>query len=178
MIDLTKKYLPNVVWLDGRPFSIYTDFRRWMRFEIEAGKLQEGEQIDISYLFKSEKPIYCSLRELFAFSRPVSPLPRNAGGSTAILLDYELDAEYIYSAFLGQYGIDLLEVEELHWHKFLALLKGLKADEMLCRIMGYRAYERSGSRKDVYEEQKRAWEIIRISHEEQRELDAFSQLFD
>lgn len=178
MMDLTKKDLPNVVWIDGRPFSIYTDFRMWMRFEVEAGKLQKGEQMDISYLFKNEMPVCCNLRDLFTFSRPASPLPRNVGGSTAILLDYELDADYIYSAFLGQYGIDLFEVEGLHWHKFLALLKGLKADEMLCRIMGYRAYERSDSRKDIYEEQKRAWEIVRISPKEQRELDKFSRLFD
>jgi len=178
MMDLTKKDLPNVVWIDGRPFSIYTDFRVWMRFEIEAGKLQGGGQMDISYLFVGEKPSYCDLRELFAFSRPVSPLPRGTRSSSAILLDYELDADYIYSAFLGQYGIDLVDIEELHWHKFLALLKGLKADEMLCRIMGYRAYEKSDSRRDIYEEQKRDWEIIRISPEEQRELDKFSRIFD
>lgn len=176
-MDLTKKDLPNVVWIKGRPFSIYTDFRVWMRFEIEAGKIREGESLDISYLFKNEMPAYCGLRELFAFSRPVSPLPKNTGTCTAVLLDYELDADYIYSAFKGQYGIDLLEVEELHWHKFLALLKGLKADEMICRIMGYRAYQRSDSQRDIYEEQKRAWEIEKLSPEEQKELDAFSRLF-
>ena len=42
MMDLTKKDLPNVVRIDGRPFSVYTDFRRWMRFEIEVGKLRES----------------------------------------------------------------------------------------------------------------------------------------
>lgn len=178
MMDLTKKDLPNVVRIDGRPFSVYTDFRRWMRFEIEVGKLRKGEHIDISYLFINDMPEYCDMRELFAFSRPESPLPRSMGGSNAVLLDYELDADYIYSAFLGQYGIDLLEVKELHWHKFLALLKGLKADEMICRIMGYRAYEKSDSQKDIYEEQKRAWEIERISPDMQRELDMFSSMFD
>ena len=53
-MDLTKKDLPNVVWIKGRPFSIYTDFRVWMRFEIETGKIREGESLDISYLFKNE----------------------------------------------------------------------------------------------------------------------------
>ena len=177
-MDLTRRDLPNVVWIDGRPFSIYTDFRVWMRFEIEAGKLQDGEQMDISYLFKGDMPAYCNLRELFTFSRPASLLPRNTEDSSVILLDYELDADYIYSAFMGQYGIDLVEVRELHWHKFLALLKGLKADEMLCRIMGYRAYDKHDSQKDIYEKQKRAWEIIRISPKEQEEMDKFSRLFD
>ena len=34
---------------------------------------------------------------------------------------YEYDAKYIYSAFLDQYGIDLNDIEYLHWFKFKAL---------------------------------------------------------
>lgn len=34
MIDLTKKALPNTITVDGRAYSIYTDFRVWMQFEI------------------------------------------------------------------------------------------------------------------------------------------------
>ena len=178
MIDLTKKGLPNVVRINGRPFSVHTDFRLWMRFEIEAGKLEQGKALDISYLFKNDRPAYCDLTDLFAFSRPASVLPRDTGRHfKTILLDYELDADYIYSAFLGQYGIDLVDVGELHWHKFLALMKGLKEDEMICKIMGYRAYEKSDSKKDIYEEQKLAWEIEKISPKEQQELDKFSKLF-
>ena len=56
MIDLTQKGLSNVVWINGSPFSIYTDYRLWMRFEIEVGKLKRGQVMDISYLFKNEMP--------------------------------------------------------------------------------------------------------------------------
>ena len=58
MIDLTQKALPNTVMVGGRAYSIYTDFRLWMRFEIAVNKLRKGETIDISYLFKNEMPIY------------------------------------------------------------------------------------------------------------------------
>ena len=47
MIDLTKKALPNTVTVDGTAFSIYTDFRLWMRFEIEAERMKPGESIEI-----------------------------------------------------------------------------------------------------------------------------------
>lgn len=178
MMDLTKKGLPNVVVINGSPYSIYTDFRLWMRFEIEVGKLRAGENLDVSYLFKNKMPSYCDLRDLFAFSRPVSELPRQRKHSDVIALDYEIDAEYIYSAFLGQYGIDLVDIEELHWHKFLALLKGLKEDEMLTKIMTYRCYEKSDEKKDIYEELRFAWQIERITDEDQAEREKFSSMFD
>lgn len=180
MMNLTKKGLPNVVMIGGSPFSIYTDFRLWLRFEIEVRKMKRGEQIDISYLFKNDRPDYCDLRELFVFSRPQNELPRSTGGSSdVIVLDYELDADLIYSAFLGQYGIDLIDVEELHWYKFLALLGGLNESTKLREVMGYRCYKKE-TRKDydAYAELRSAWEIIPpISEEEQAELDEFNKLF-
>ena len=176
MIDLTKKGgLPNVVEIDGSPYSVYTDFRLWMRFEVEVSKLQYGQNIDVSYLFINEMPARCNLEELLEFSRPKSELPRSRGHSDVIALDYELDADYIYSAFLSQYGIDLLEVD-MHWYKFLALLKGLK-NEMICDIMSWRCYEKSDDKKDIYAELREAWRIERISPQEQIEINKFSSYF-
>lgn len=178
MMDLTKKSLPNTVSVGGRDYSIYTDFRLWMRFENKVARLKRGEKIDVSYLFKNEMPSYCDLRELFAFSRPISPLPRQTSHSDVIALDYELDSDLIYAAFLGQYGIDLIEVKDLHWHKFLALIRGLNDSTVMSKVMGYRCYEkRTDDDKDLNEEMRRAWEIEYISEEEQDELEEFSNLF-
>ena len=177
MIDLTKKGLPNVVTINGSPYSIYTDFRLWMRFEIELGRLKKEQRMDVSYLFKNEMPSHCNFNELLVFSRPKSELPRQWKSSDTIVLDYELDGDYIYSAFWGQYGIDLVEVEELHWHKFLALLKGLRDSEKMSQIMSYRCYERSEEKKDIYEELRYAWRIERITEEEQEEIEKFSNMF-
>lgn len=179
MMDLTQRTLPNTVEVGGRVYSVYTDFRVWMRFEIAANKLTRGQTMDISYLFKNDMPTYCDLRKLFAFSRPQSPLPRQISHSDVVVLDYELDSNLIYAAFLGQYGIDLIDINELHWHKFLALLGGLNDSTKLHEVMGYRCYEKSTNKdKDVYEELRRAWEIEPpISVEEQEELEKFSNLF-
>jgi hypothetical protein len=178
MIDLTtKRGLPNVVMINGSPYSIYTDFRVWMRFEIELSKLKPGMSMDVSYLFKNDMPSYCNFSELLEFCRPHNELPRSTKHTNAIVLDYELDADYIYAAFLSQYGIDLCEIEDLHWHKFLALFKGLR-DEKICDIMSYRCYEPSNEKKDVYAELKTAWEVERISLEKQAEIDKFSSYFE
>ena len=178
MMDLTKRALPNTVMVGGRAYSIYTDYRVWMRFEIAVRKMRHGDTIDISYLFKNDMSAYCDLTELFTFSRPVSPLPRPISHSNVIVLDYELDSDLIYAAFLGQYGIDLCDVKELHWHKFLALLNGLNDSTKLREVMGYRCYEKSDDKKDPYEELRCAWEIEPpMSEEEQAKLEEFSNLF-
>ena len=178
MIDLTKKEgLPNVVMIDGSPYSIYTDFRVWMHFEIEVSKLAHGKTMDVSYLFKNDKPERCNLEDLMVFSRPLNVLPKISKHSDVIALDYEIDADYIYAAFMSQYGIDLCEIKELHWHKFLALVKGLK-NEVICDIMQYRCYEPQDDKKDIYAELKMMWSIERTTPEEQMEMDKFSSYFD
>ena len=38
------------------------------------------------------------------------------------------DDDYIYSAFLSQYNIDLQDIKHLHWWKFKAMFKSLNED--------------------------------------------------
>jgi len=178
MMDLTRRGLPNVVEIDGSLYSIYTDFRVWMRFANQMKRLRRGEYIDVSYLFKNEMPSFCRIDVLMEFLDPKCELPRKKQSSSEIILDYEIDGSYIYAAFMSQYGIDLVEVGELHWHKFLALFKGLKEDEMICRIMAYRGYSKSNEKIDFYAEQKEAWRIEYKTEEELEEERKFSSLFE
>ena len=92
MINLTTKALPNTVEVGGKAFSINTDYRLWMRFEIELskGKLP----LEVGYLFRSEIPEQCNIEELLVFARPESPLPRSIGNDNTISLDYEIDGDY------------------------------------------------------------------------------------
>lgn len=175
-MDLTKKVLPNTVMVGGKAYSIYTDFRVWMKFENDVCAGAQG--VDGTKIFKNEIPPRISMKEMFVFSRPETLLPRNIGGhSDRIILDYEIDADYIYAAFMAQYGIDLIEVEELHWHKFLALLKGINSDQKLAQIMSYRCYEKNANNKDQYAELEYAWRIEKMSEEEIEELEEFNNMF-
>ena len=39
--------------------------------------------------------------------------------------DFDFDAEEIYASFIGEYGIDLAEIDFMHWYKFKILLENL-----------------------------------------------------
>ena len=58
--------------------------------------------------------------------------------------DFEQDADLIYAAFWAQYGIDLTEVEFLHWWKFRALFLNLDEQQQISRIMGWRTVDTKG----------------------------------
>lgn len=172
------KALPNTVICNGRAFSVYTDYRVWMKFEIQLMNWEEGRDFPIDFLFKNDVPINIELSELLAFSRPHSELPRKLSDDDVTVIDWEIDAELIYAAILGQYGIDLFEVKDLHWHKFLAMIKGLNESTKLREVMQYRAYKREDSKNvDQFERLKSAWEIRKMTKQEEQELEEFSRIF-
>lgn len=162
MMDLTTKSLPNTIEVRGRDFAIYTDYRIWMRFSIEFNAWSNNGYrgiLDIRYLFMNELPEFRSVNDyssILEFAFPRTVIPHGSPDSGPILF-YEYDGDYIYAAFLQQYGIDLLEAN-MHWHKFKALLNGLFGTK-LNDIMGYRSYSgRSDKNMDVqYRRLKEAW---------------------
>lgn len=95
-------------------------------------------------------------------------------GSNNIYYSFEYDAEYIYSAFLDQYGIDLQDIEYLHWWKFKAMFKSLKEDNEIVKIMGYRATkitkDMSKEQKDFYKNMKKIYKLPTISKEDENKF--------
>ena len=180
MLDLTKKALPNVVTMNGVPFSIHTDFRKWIKFEIEVSKLKKAsDTIDVPYLFVNDKPRFIDLNQLFEFSRPHNDLPSSNGRkSHARAYDFEKDGDMIYASFMQAYGIDLFSIENLHYHKFLALLHNLPEGTSMRDVMGYRTYVKDSRKNvDVYEELQRAWALESEDDFTDEELEDFSNKF-
>ena len=91
------------------------------------------------------------------------------------IYSYEHDANYIYSAFLSQYGIDLNEIEYLHWWKFKSLFECLNDENKICEIMGYRAIDLSKikdkKQKDKYKKLKSTYALPDERTEEEKEQD-------
>lgn len=91
------------------------------------------------------------------------------------IYSYEHDANFIYTAFLDQYGIDLNEIEELHWFKFKAMFEGLKSDNKICEIMGYRAIDlgkiKDKEEKKRYKKLQKEWALPDDRTEEEKERD-------
>ena len=94
------------------------------------------------------------------------------------IYSFEYDSEYIYAAFLDQYGIDLQETN-LHWWKFKALFHALKEDNQIVKIMGYRAVsitnKMSKEQKDFYRSMKKQYEIP-VSKSEREKLDSIQSV--
>ena len=66
------------------------------------------------------------------------------------MYSFEYDDGMIFAAFYDQYGIDLNDIEYLHWWKFKAMFDALKADNEIVKIMSYRATDLS-TIKDKHE---------------------------
>lgn len=157
MIDLREKALPNTVQVNGRAYSIYTDFRYWLKFSelIKKKDLRLGE---LYFLFKNDTP-YCNFYdELMEFFTNKNATPKGNGSSERIV-DYILDGEYIYASFMQAYGIDLLETD-MHWHKFKALFVSLPSDCKICQIMADRAYKEDKRKYEtICMERKNEWSL-------------------
>lgn len=100
--------------------------------------------------------------------------PEDTGsGERAYSFDY--DDEYIYAAFRQQYGINLTEVEYLHWWEFRAMFKGLDHNCEFAKIMGYRTAritkEMSKAEKAFLHKMKSV-HALPISEKEQQEANA------
>lgn len=187
MIDLTQKSLPNTVMVGGRDFSIYTDYRIWLRFSIEYEAWVNGGMkgaLDIQYMFKNDIPVFetsADYNSIFLFAFPQNVIPHSEDGGGSQVLFYQYDGDYIYSAFLQQYGIDLIDVKELHWWKFKALMNGISQPTKLAEIMGYRAYtgEDSKDMKALYRKIKESWMPPVVETEEEKaQEDTFNSMFD
>ena len=106
MIDLTQKDLPKAISVNGKSIFINTDFRVWLEF-------WKTKTVNYSKLIKDNTTLLESDREaldsaLINFLYNPNEYPKSSGGSGEKLVDYYLDGEYIYSAFMTQYHIDLL----------------------------------------------------------------------
>ncbi len=91
------------------------------------------------------------------------------------IYSYEFDDEYIYSAFMEQYKIDLNNIKYLHWWKFKALLNNLNENTQFVKIMGYRSIDLSKIKdKDMkasYKKLKKQYALPDMRTSQQKEAD-------
>ena len=91
------------------------------------------------------------------------------------IYSYEFDDELIYDAFRDQYGINLQEIPFLHWWEFKAMFNGLKKDNLIVEIMGYRAMDTSKIKdkeeRKRYEKLKKQYALPDMRTIEEKEAD-------
>lgn len=182
LVDL----VPTVVTIDGMEYEINSDFRASILFEemmqddeiTNEDKVNNALELYYPVIPENPKEAVEKLLWFYKCGKDVKKSKGTGKGSTQQILDYEYDDDYIYSAFLSQYGVDLQDIEYLHWWKFKAMFKALKEDNMIVKIMGYRSMDlhsiKDKEQKAYYRRMKKLYEIPK-PHEEIEKIEAIEE---
>lgn len=154
--------LPLTVEVGGRDIPIYANFRTGILFEmlVQDAEIPKPDKVlaALELFFPEENLPYVAehideasemLLWFYSCGRPekktrsTSQKSRPKTSFSKRIYDFNIDAPLIYAAFLAQYGVDLQEVEFLHWWKFCAMFDSLTDNHEITKIMGYRAVELS-----------------------------------
>ena len=181
LIDDLDKIVANRIKV---PFN--TDFRYGIMFELLMQDTSLSDEVKIIESIKIFYPSYKSItdypkaiKDIMWFyqcgkepEEEVKQKERNTGETH--IYSYEYDQDYIYSAFLDQYGINLAR-ESLHWWEFRALWNGLRKENKIVEIMGYRSINiseiKDKTEKNRYKKLKKIYALPDMRTEAQKEND-------
>ena len=180
--------LPTSVDIKGIEYEINSNFRTSILFSLlmEDDNLSEEEKVlqalNLYYPVvpdNSEKAIE-QIKWFYSCGKLDNPIGnKKARASSKKVFDFEVDANYIYSAFMSQYRIDLNSIKYMHWWKFKSLLDNINEDNILSKIIQYRSVDLSKitdkeQRKFYRDMQKRYALKENINKEEQALLDEWN----
>lgn len=180
LLDRLPQYTPN-------GFKIRTDFRESIKFELlmQDNKIDELDKVALAlnlYYYKAPTNIEKAIEDMLWFYRCGKEIKtsQNRKRENNQIYSYEFDDAYIYSAYKDQYKIDLNTISYLHWWKFKAMFEGLKGDNKIVEIMGYRAVDlgkiKDKDEKARYRRLKKIYALPDIRTQEQKEAD-FARAF-
>ena len=184
LIDL----LPSSVKIDSTEYEINSDFRTSVLFSLlmEDDNLSEEEKVlqalNLYYpvVPNNLEEAIEQIKWFYSCGKLDNPIGnKKAKASSKKVFDFEVDANYIYSAFMSQYNIDLQDIEELHWWKFKALLEGLKEDNKLSKIIEYRSVDLSKikdkEQRKFYKDMQKQYSLNKESKEDLKLLEEWNK---
>lgn len=139
--------LPSAYEYNGKIYEMQTDFREWIKFDLLITDEDIPMKDKFSRLTEIIFPAVPDDSTLWDFimwfyrcgkEHPSSSGKGSGGIKQSAIYSFRYDDEYIYSAFLEVYGINLVSIPYLHWWEFKALFDSLH-DCKFTDIMGYRA---------------------------------------
>lgn len=180
-MSLLTNILPTEFTIDGYTLEINSDFRTMIKIDM----LFKDNSIDISKKWETAFSLFyvsipftkideyyfkvlaeylinfysCGINNNDNINKKTNS---NSNSNSKHVFCFNFDAEYIYSAFLHDYKIDL-QKENLHWWIFNSLFKNLSEENEFVKIMKYRTIEinsdMSNKEKEFYRKMKRKYEI-------------------
>lgn len=151
-MSLLTSRMPKSIAIDNMEFHLNTNFRNSIVFEdlilnedISKEEVQE-KAISLYYnqpiIDRFKNAALQGIMWFYSCGRPIEETEgrkeQYSSKKGSDIYSFKYDDEYIYSAFLDQYNIDLQDIDYLHWWKFKAMFKSLKSDNKIVEIMGYR----------------------------------------
>lgn len=184
-MSLFNEVLPMRYEYNGKTYEMHTDYREWIRFELLMLDEDVFPEDRIKLLPELIFPVVPPDPQLGEFliwfyscgrkANKIKSRKTSVHKSNAAIYSFEYDDGYIYAAFKELYGIDLIDIEYLHWWKFKALFRGLH-DCKLCDIMGYRSEAVTSKtpdwRKKQIEECKQLYALPKSLSEQQKIAEA------
>lgn len=164
-------------------YIISADFRNSIKFELLMQDNTITEQLKLSialnlYYEKIPQDLDKALKDIIWFykgDKEEKKSTQKQEKKQKQIYSYEFDNEYIYSAFLQQYNIDLNEIDYLHWWKFKALFQGLNDNTQFVKIMSYRSVDlgkiKDKEEKKRYKELQKLYALPDMRTQEQKEAD-------
>ena len=170
--------LPTKIRIEGTEYDIRTDFR----ISVLCSLLMEDDSLNKKQKVRQALNLYYpvipinkreAVNKIIWFYRcgnDKGHITKNSKSNNKKIFDYDVDANYIYSAFMSQYGVDLQDIKQLHWWKFKALLEGLKEDNKLSKIIEYRSMDISKiqdkEQRKFYKDMQKKYSLQEESEEE------------
>ncbi|MBO0555286.1 hypothetical protein EXQ41_04270 [Clostridium botulinum] len=183
LIDL----VPTTIEIEDVEYEINSDFRTSILFELLMQDNELSEEDKIMQALQLYYPVIPSnineaVEQMLWFYRcgkDIIPSKGTGKGKSTQIYNFEYDDDYIYSAFLDQYRIDLQDIEYLHWWKFKAMFKALKEDNEIVKIMGYRSMDLSKIKdkeeKNYYRKMQELYKIP-INKDEKDKLEEINNI--
>lgn len=180
--------LPKTVNIGSRDYRINSNFRTSILFEMmmqDSTLTKKDKAIKALQLYFPEIPKDISRAfEKITWFYGCGKTEKESSGSggeeirKSRVYSFEHDDDYIYSAFLFQYGIDLQDTRYLHWWKFRAMFNALTEENQFVKIMQYRSMKISADlpkeQKDFYKKMKKLY-ALPVSEDEMEKTRAIEE---
>ena len=185
--------LPSEVTVGGVEFKIRSDFRTSILFEqlMFDSTIEDNEKIALALeLYYSDEISRINNANIdeaiekmlwfFTGGKEKEGSTKKTSSNIKRVYDYEYDDDYIYSAFMTQYGIDLNRIKYLHWWKFRALFNCLKEDNEIVKIMQYRGVNltkiKDKEERKRYAKLKEIYKLpVQVDKDEKERLEAIKK---
>ncbi len=164
--------LPTRIAIGEETYQIRTNYKAWLRFMADMSKADSDTEIVrllptmlLDDIVLTESNVLELYQALTAFvggaSSYVNKVTSNDDTSTSDIsvFNIEYDSNYLYSAFLQQYGINLI-TSDMHYYEYVALFDCLDENTMMKKVISYRSADVSKIKDEKQRKAARKLEMM------------------